>query len=125
MKQTRKNRLFFLSLVITSILIFIPNDRETSIPYIDKIAHLGLFTVISINGCYKYIDSNLRSQFLVWIIFYGLLTEVIQQFIPGRDMDILDGLADTIGVIIGLYLYTYFDQRIDPVINKIQKLLCL
>lgn len=123
MKQTRKNSLFFLSLFATTVLIFIPNNSETSVPFIDKVAHLVLFCVISINGCYKFVDSNLRSKFLVWVIFYGLLTEVIQQFIPGRDMDLYDGLADTFGVIAGLYLYSYFDQHIDPVVEKIGKLL--
>lgn len=55
---------------------------------------------------------------MIFAIFFGLLTEVGQQFIPGRDMDIYDGIADTIGIIVGYYFYKKFRFKLDKLILK-------
>ena len=41
----------------------------------------------------------------LWATIFGLITEVIQQFIPGRNREFYDGLADTLGIVSGFYLY--------------------
>lgn len=48
-----------------------------------------------------------------------MIAEVAQQFIPGRDMDIYDGIADTIGVIVGYYFYKKFQLILDKLILKL------
>lgn len=51
-------------------------------------------------------------------IILGLLTEVLQQFIPGRGMDIYDGIADTLGTVIGYYIYRSNKSKLDKLILK-------
>jgi VanZ family protein len=38
----------------------------------------------------------------LWMLALGVLLEILQSFVPGRACDLLDGLADAAGVIIGL-----------------------
>jgi VanZ family protein len=56
---------------------------------------------------------------MIWAILFGLVTEVAQQFIPDRDMDIYDGIADTIGVIVGYYFYKQFQFKFDILIKRL------
>lgn len=119
--QIRRNRLFQASIVVILILILTPNTSGgvSSIKYLDKVVHFGLFLTLSINACYKYRIYERRTEVIIWMIFFGLMTEVLQQFIPGRDMDIYDGIADTLGVIIGYYIYKMNQLKLDKVILKL------
>jgi VanZ family protein len=41
---------------------------------------------------------------IVLIIVFPIIDEYFQSFIPGRDADVFDGLADGMGSIIGVWL---------------------
>uniref|UniRef100_UPI00404A55D5 VanZ family protein n=1 Tax=Gelidibacter sp. TaxID=2018083 RepID=UPI00404A55D5 len=118
--QIRRNRLFQASIVVILILVLTPKASSGVHPmtYLDKVVHFALFLTVSINGCYKYQNCERRTEAIIWIIFFGLITEVIQQFIPGRDMDIYDGIANTLGVISGYYIYKMNQVKLDKVILK-------
>jgi VanZ family protein len=115
----RRNRWFPAVIIVILILILTPSYGEFSINYIDKIVHFGLFLILTINACYKYRTYEKKIEAVIWIIFFGLVTEVIQQFIPGRDMDIYDGLADTLGVIFGYYFYKKNRSKSDKLLLKL------
>lgn len=119
--QLRRNRLFQASIVVILILMLTPKASSGVHPmtYLDKVVHFGLFLILSINACYKYQNYERRTEAIIWMIFFGLMTEVIQQFIPGRDMDIYDGIADTLGVISGYYIYKMNQLTLDKVIIKL------
>jgi len=34
----------------------------------------------------------------------GIMTEVLQHYIPGRNMDVYDGMADIIGLFVGIFI---------------------
>ena len=117
--QVRRNRLFYASIVIILILILTPSSGRFSINYLDKLVHFGLFLTLSINASYKYQSYERKMEVTLWIIFSGLITEVIQQYIPGRDMDIYDGIANTLGVISGYYIYKMNQLKLDKLIAKL------
>lgn len=48
---------------------------------------------------------------LVLGIVFAMTDEWHQGFVPGRSMDMLDCVADAIGVIIGAYGYLWLSQR--------------
>lgn len=52
-------------------------------------------------------------------IILGLMTEVIQQFIPGRNMDIYDAISDSLGIIIGYYAYRSKRNLFDKILLKL------
>ena len=86
--------------------------------YLGKVVHFVVFMILSISNCYKYNNTKGLIDHIIWVIFFGLITEVILQFIPGRNMDIYDGIADTFG-IIGLYLYRSLQMKFDKIILKL------
>ncbi len=75
----------------------------------DKIVHFGLFAVWAVVGCYHfYIQQKMplfRSAGLIVVI--GILlaigTELIQHWVPKRQADKMDAVADTCGVLAGVF----------------------
>ncbi|MFN2337569.1 MAG: VanZ family protein [Gammaproteobacteria bacterium] len=57
-----------------------------------------------------------RTLLLVWLLgtFYGLSDEFHQSFIPGRDADSLDLLADSAGALLGGLAGTLFMRYLQP-----------
>lgn len=43
---------------------------------------------------------------------YGISDEIHQYFVPYRDADLMDILADTLGVVMGVYFYQTFSGKI-------------
>lgn len=91
----------------------IPDGFFTSLPYFDKLAHGGLFLVYAflLRGFFsKYFFSHFSSSkiFLITLLIaltYGILIECIQLFVPHRNFEFSDILADFIGTITGLFIF--------------------
>ena len=69
----------------------------------DKIAHLGLYSVLGAALAWGVWKSR-RGTFTVPLLLgigYGALDEVHQAFVPGRDPSAGDFLADCAGVLLG------------------------
>lgn len=111
---------------VVSILVFLPgNDmpkvRWLNIPHFDKIVHAGLFGGMVFLFCLPFFKSDLslkkkRNYFMLiafLAIVYGIVVEFIQKYyIPGRSFDLLDWMADSIGVVIAFFVATYWSNKI-------------
>ncbi|HEY4060284.1 MAG TPA: VanZ family protein [Puia sp.] len=84
----------------------LPNEQKFSIPQFDKFVHIGLFGgFVFLWNLYKSnrltnLHRLLRWFFIVFIIAcaYGIGMEFVQKYwIPGRDFDEADIIADMIG----------------------------
>lgn len=81
------------------------------IPFGDKLGHIVLYCVWGILVCWA-VERSFRGLSrlgvgfisVVAAILYGIVSEVYQAGI-GRDADVLDVLADTVGAIAAQYLY--------------------
>jgi len=62
---------------------------------------LGLLVVNMINN---YNNKSILISIIICII-YATSDEIHQLFVPGRSCQLLDILIDTIGSVIGIYLY--------------------
>ena len=85
----------------------VSDDPLFNIPFMDKMVHAGIF------GIYAYLLSGYllhRSKFnkntviFIFIVVtlstaYGLFIEILQYFVPGRNFDFLDIIANFIGII--------------------------
>lgn len=108
--------------VITQILLSLPGTLFSggglfSIPFLDKIAHLGLFGGLVFCWClYFYFRKRppAISSFTIWSIVllvfaYGILLEFFQKnFIPNRSFDLGDIVADLAGSVIGYLVTQWF-----------------
>lgn len=78
---------------------------------IDKILHLSIFAALG----FAFIAAFPRikfSYFFQIILIYAFLTEILQEEMGlGRSMETLDIVADTIGCLIGYYIYKVLIKR--------------
>ncbi|HET9886150.1 MAG TPA: VanZ family protein [bacterium] len=83
----------------------------------DKLAHFGEYFVFGwlVARCFEECGWSKRKQ-LLWTlafgVFLGTVDELYQGFVPGRERDILDLTADTIGVLAGWY-YSREDKAVE------------
>lgn len=73
----------------------------------DKIHHMGAYFIMGLLAWRFFNDffSKPTTVFIVSLSFcsiYGMSDELHQSFVPGRDADVVDWLADTLGALIAL-----------------------
>lgn len=77
---------------------------------IDKVIHLSIFAFLG----FVFRGSFPKTTFTIFIcimLIYAFLTEILQEEMHlGRSMEALDILADTIGVLIGYYIFKKAQQ---------------
>jgi len=115
----RRNRLLVVSVIIILIVTLTPANGKMLGSYLDKVGHFMIFFFLAINLCYKYQKNEALIGVLFGGILFGFLTEILQQFIPGRNMDIYDAIADTLGIIVGYYFYSSYKFKLDKFIMKV------
>ena len=80
----------------------------------DKLAHGGLYLILGL--CLGWGKRSTGSS-LPWVMIlligvgYGALDEWHQNFVPGRDVSVGDWVADGVGVVLGLVLFSRFFSR--------------
>jgi VanZ family protein len=76
----------------------------------DKLVHAVLFgmqfMLVMIPIAYQSANNNIRSISLYCagaVVVWGLSTEIIQRFVPGRSFDWADWIADILGIAIAYW----------------------
>jgi VanZ family protein len=108
-------RLLFLALAITwaGIIFYLSSqpgiDTPTLFPGQDKLFHMTAFGVLGFlfMGAMEAGIEGYRPR-QVWLVallvaVYGLLDEVHQYFVPGRNADVYDVFADVAGGLLGVW----------------------
>lgn len=112
----------FLWMGVIFILSSIPGNYFPEEPFdlFDKFVHatlFGILTYLVYRGLQYQDKSFFVKNFSIVIAFfvcvlYGMLDETHQKFVPGREPDITDALADIIGgASVAIYLLWYNYQK--------------
>jgi VanZ family protein len=82
-------------------VLFTPGDDVPSGPVgVDKFVHLALFTALALAGCWAGVRPGVVA---VVLVAYATVSEVVQALAPlERSGSFADGLADVLGVTLGL-----------------------
>ncbi|KYG81847.1 hypothetical protein MB14_00175 [Roseivirga ehrenbergii] len=98
--------------------MLLPQDSfpESKLLSYDKLAHLGVFGILSflvlLGKRNRKDKARLENKYLIRsltiCIVYGLVLELLQSVVPGRMTDIYDLLANTIGAIAGVVVFSTF-----------------
>ena len=105
--------IFFLSIFITSIFSLISLDENLAKFLIqDKLLHMAVFLFITFLAYASKFKVN-RFVILLGLIFYGLIIEIIQNYLSYRSFELLDLLFDIFGVLLG-YLSWKLLKKIYP-----------
>ena len=115
-----KKILLFLPAILYYALIFLLSSisfkGEVSVPFLDKGVHLvefGLLGFFLSLGYFLTLKSSFRikSSFTIASgILLGCLDEIHQYFVPNRSFEVMDMVADSIGILIGLLAFYYFSR---------------
>ncbi|MFH1837130.1 MAG: VanZ family protein [Candidatus Omnitrophota bacterium] len=85
-------------------------DFQLLTGHFDKMAHFfeyAVLTVLLMRGAYRSWACSMAKNVLFALIFaivYGIVMELIQRFIPGREMDVQDIIYNLIGAGFGAIL---------------------
>ncbi len=123
--QTRMKHLIFrwFPLIAYCIFIYVQSSHPSpedlpSFRFMDKMLHIAAYAVLAVLFYRAYqtlpIRHNLRLLVLLSIMsasLYGISDEIHQYFVPFREADIFDGIADIIGAIIGVLVYQTWVER--------------
>lgn len=91
-------RVAFVSGVIClGILSLLPRDAMPVTGISDKIEHFLAYGLLGLIGFRAYLKDAWHVA--IGLIFYGLLLEILQSMIPGRDPSLFDAIANTLGVL--------------------------
>ena len=112
MKRPYRLAIALIWFLFISYLFFLPGSALPTDDWMDKIwfdkwVHIGFFSVLSFLWCWALpVSSNRFILFFLSTVVYGLLVEICQdQLIINRSFDLLDLLADSIGSIIGIWVW--------------------
>lgn len=99
--------------------IFNINNLDIISFIVRKIAHLSEYLILGIlvHNLIKNYNKKTFIAILICII-YAISDEIHQIFVPGREFKLLDICIDSLGSIIGIYMYKY----ILYIINKYKKI---
>jgi len=111
---------YWLPLILYCLIIYIQSanpspDQIPSIPFVDKVFHFAAYGIMGILFYRAYqtlrIKDNLPTLMLLSVVsasLYGISDEIHQSFVPFRDAEVGDVIADIIGAFSGVYLYRAF-----------------
>ena len=109
--------LYWLPLILYCLLIYIqsanPSPKQIpSFPLVDKALHFFAYGIMGILFYRAYqtlrIKNNIQMLMLLSVVsasLYGISDEIHQSFVPFREAEVADVVADILGAISGLYLY--------------------
>jgi VanZ family protein len=116
----------WLPLIIYCLAIFFQSGQPgpESIPdvrFLDKFLHFGAYGLLGILFFRAFETLPLKNfkNLLILIsigsaTLYGISDEIHQYFVPSRQADIMDVIANTIGSICGVYFYYRWKNRKAP-----------
>lgn len=115
--------LLVAALVCISWLAFTPNPPPAADLGWDKANHFAAFGTLAFLGMQCLQAGGRRAWWvLAGLLAYGVLIELVQSRIPGRDADARDVVADMIGAGVGLVVHTVVVRvlaRLLPALNPV------
>ncbi len=118
--------IYWLPLIIYCLAIYIQSgrpspDRIPDVHFLDKILHFGAYSLLGVLffRAYQTLPLKDRKNLLIFIsigsaTLYGVSDEIHQYFVPFREADILDVVANTAGSICGVYFYHLWKVQKKP-----------
>jgi len=121
--SVKKNLLYRLPVLLYCMFIYWQSsspslDSLPAFPFSDKLLHLGAYAFLGVLVYRVLRKESLRlskHQLIVLAILlsslYGISDEIHQFFVPSRNADLFDAIADIAGSIIGVAVFSNLSAR--------------
>lgn len=98
--------------VVLTFLLLKPSHLEEQSWYlfdgIDKVIHVSVFIMLGFLFMTAF-KGTIFWTFIQIMLLYAFLTEIFQEMMHmGRSMEVLDIVADSIGIFLGYYIYKVY-----------------
>ncbi len=122
-KVLKKFLFYWFPVFIYCLLIFMHSSYPSpesvpDWPYIDKLLHIAVYALLGALFLRAFrtlrIQHNLKLVMMLSILLsslYGISDEIHQYYVPFRNADFLDALADMIGSVCGVYVYQILSSK--------------
>jgi VanZ family protein len=100
-----KIRFVLLVYVLLVVLVSLVPSSGFSFWHIDKIGHFFAYGGMAILALLGFDANSARFVALVGAVGLGALLEWGQSFVPGRDMSLIDGVVNALGVLVGAMFF--------------------
>jgi len=119
--------LYWLPLILYCLFIYIQSDHPSPeqipvFPYVDKVLHVTAYGIMGILFYRAYqtlrLKDNIKMLMFLSVVsasLYGISDEIHQFFVPFRQAEVADAIADMIGAFSGVCLYQLL------VVSRIEK----
>lgn len=104
---------FAVVVLLSLAVLFAPASDVPSAPAgVDKLVHVGLFAALALSGRWSGIATRVLAPLLV---VYAGVSELLQGLaVVDRSVSAADWVADAVGVLVGLALWTAASRRSAP-----------
>jgi VanZ family protein len=115
--KLKRFALYWLPLILYCLFIYIQSDHPSpeqipTFPYVDKVLHATAYGIMGILFYRAYqtlrLKDNIKMLMFLSVIsasLYGISDEIHQSFVPFREAEVADVIADMIGALSGVCLY--------------------
>ena len=114
-KLLKANSLLFAILVtitITVLSLIKLGSQPIHFTYIDKVEHAIAYMTLSFFWLLKYGITKVYKIFIIVIcIMFGMFIEVLQSTTSYRTFDLVDMIANAIGVVMGYLIFENFIKK--------------
>lgn len=122
--QLKNFLIYWFPIILYCLLIFIQSSYPSfknapELPYIDKVLHFVAYALLGALFLRAFKTSRIKNNLKLMLILsfvlsslYGISDEIHQYFVPYRDADFMDVLADMLGGIMGVYIYQAMARKI-------------
>ena len=120
MKQIKFFIFYWVPVFIYCLLIYIQSSYPSpetipNLPYLDKLLHFAAYAILGVLFFRAFrkqrFKDNIRLAMILSMLLstlYGLSDELHQSYVPYRNADLMDALADMLGSVGGVYFFNYF-----------------
>ncbi|NRB78881.1 MAG: VanZ family protein [Saccharospirillaceae bacterium] len=98
---------FVLCLIAISMLSLSPSESVPQVGGYDKIVHFLSYLILSMSFWLGFQKAKPVWLVLILLIMFGVLIEILQSFVPGRLMSLMDAIANGLGILVG-YCFCVF-----------------
>lgn len=100
--------IFALALIFISYMAFTTVEYKVVETTGDKINHLLAFLLLAGLCDFSFPKSGFTLTKFFFLVGYGFFIESVQYYIPTRTFSLLDIVADTFGIVIYIFIITFF-----------------
>jgi VanZ family protein len=115
--RLHKFLIYWFPIILYCLLIFIQSSYPSiksvpELPYSDKVLHFFAYALLGALFLRAFKTSRIKNKVTLIVTLsillsslYGISDEIHQHFVPYRDADLVDVLADMLGAVMGVCIY--------------------